>query len=89
MPPTRLGDCARFIRIISVLDACGANSEQLKEDDIALVAALLCCRSDCGYGSQFVPEIVAQNLLPGLGGNHTIMYNGRPRAGLWRLASDG
>jgi hypothetical protein len=65
--PKRLGDCARYIRIVSVLDTCGAQPGDLEEDDIALIAALLCCKPcGTGYSADVLSSTLAQNLLPGL-----------------------
>jgi hypothetical protein len=65
--PKRLGDCARYIRIVSVLDTCGARSGDLDEDDIALIAALLCCKPcGTGYGAEVLSSTVAQNLVGSL-----------------------
>lgn len=67
--PRRLGDCARYIRIISVLDTCGARPGELEEEDIALIAALLCCKPcGTGYGPEVLSSTVAQNLIGGLRG---------------------
>jgi hypothetical protein len=63
LPPVRLGDCVRYIRIVSVLDACGAKASEMSEDDIALVAALLCCKP-CGGGYEYTPAVLTGNLLP-------------------------
>ncbi len=63
LPPIRLGDCVRYVRIVSVLDVCGMRSTEMSEDDIALVAALLCCRSTGGGGDDYTPSIIAQDLM--------------------------
>ena len=64
LSPRRLGDCARYIRIVSVLDACGIKSSDLNEDAIALIAALLCCKP-CGnnFTAGILSDTVAANLL--------------------------
>jgi hypothetical protein len=62
--PERLGDCARFIRIESVLDLCCEKGERLSEDEIAFVAALLCCQPcatpGIGFGSQLMSSTLVE-----------------------------
>jgi hypothetical protein len=64
--PERLGDCARFIRIESVLDLCCEKGKRLNEDEIAFVAALLCCQPcnmpGTGYGSQLISSTVVESM---------------------------
>jgi len=66
--PTRLGDCARYIRIISVLDICKKDpSGEMPEEDIAVVAALLCCKPCAGgngnVGSEFLSGMIGSTML--------------------------
>jgi hypothetical protein len=62
--PLRLGDCARFIRIMSVLDTCGLDSHEITEDHIALIAAILCCQPrGGGFGLDMMASTIADNLL--------------------------
>jgi hypothetical protein len=63
--PTRLGDCARFIRIYSVLDACGVEASEMDENQIAIIAALLCCKpcGGAGYAAEILSSTVATDVL--------------------------
>ena len=62
--PTRLGDCAQFIRIFTVFDACGISAEDMNEDQIAFIAALLCCQPrNAGFGAEIMSSTLAQSML--------------------------
>jgi len=64
--PIQLGDCARYTRIISVLDICGMKSEELEEleeDEIAILAALLCCTpGNRGLAADFLSSDLANGI---------------------------
>src|SRR5215813_6313001 len=63
IPPVRLGECASYIRLVSILDVCGMESSEMSEEQIGLIAALLCCKP-CGGGSyDYMPATVAQGWL--------------------------
>jgi len=68
--PERLGDCTRYIRIVSVLDVVASEDGVLSEDDIMLVAGTLCCRpsgiagSGSGdYSGEFTSSIFIDSVL--------------------------
>lgn len=66
--PERLGDCARYIRIVSVLDVVASEDGVLTEDDIMLVAGTLCCRPGRGagagdYSGDFTSSVFIENIL--------------------------
>lgn len=71
LPPIRLGDCSRFIRIFSVLDAIGPKkATEMDEDEIAFVAALLCCRTSTGdLGKDLLASTIAANVMNRPGAN--------------------
>lgn len=67
--PQRLGECFQFIRIFSVLDACGIPMEVMNEDHIAFIAALLCCQSrNAGFGLEMMSSTLAEGILPNVRG---------------------
>lgn len=65
--PAQLGDCARYTRIFSVLDALGLKPGEMSENEIAFVAAVLCCPPGCRSSSgDFLSALVAEDLSKSL-----------------------
>ena len=65
--PERLGDCGRYVRLVSVLDVIRDKNQPLSEELIVLVAGLLCCKpghsSPGNYSNDFMSSTIVENLL--------------------------